>query len=37
MIKCNINDVGGKVIKDNDPHVLKDNAFGNNLIQVAQC
>ena len=32
MIKCNINDVGGKVIKDNDQYILKDNAFGNNLV-----
>jgi len=32
MQKVKIKDVGGKVIKDNAQYVLKDNAFGDNLI-----
>ncbi len=32
MIKVNIKDIGGKVIKDTDVYELKDNAFGNNLV-----
>ena len=32
MIKVDIKDIGGKVIKDTDVYLLKDNAFGNNLI-----
>ena len=32
MEKVNIKDIGGKVIKDNATYLLKDNAFGNNLI-----
>jgi|TARA_Y100000389_G_scaffold177282_1_gene189399 mannose-6-phosphate isomerase-like protein (cupin superfamily) len=30
--KVKIEDIGGKVIKDNDQYVLRDNAFGDNLI-----
>ena len=32
MIKVDIKDIGGKVIKDTDVYLLKDNAFGNNLV-----
>ena len=32
MKKVTIKDVGGDVIKDNDTYLLKDNAFGNNLV-----
>ena len=32
MIKVSMKDVGGKTIKDNAQYVLKDNAFGNNLV-----
>jgi|TARA_A100001011_G_scaffold63968_1_gene64485 mannose-6-phosphate isomerase-like protein (cupin superfamily) len=32
MIKVSMKDVGGETIKDNAQYVLKDNAFGNNLI-----
>jgi len=32
MQKVKMEDIGGKVIKDNDQYVLKDNAFGDNLI-----
>jgi len=32
MIKVNIIDVGGEVIKDNEQYLLKDNKFGKNLI-----
>ena len=32
MDRVNIRDVGGKTIKDNAQYVLKDNAFGKNLV-----
>ena len=32
MQKVKMEDIGGKVIKDNAQYVLKDNAFGDNLI-----
>ena len=32
MKRITMNDVCGKVIKANDTYVLKDNAFGNNLV-----
>tara|TARA_B100000674_G_C37775824_1_gene884782 strand:- start:175 stop:507 length:333 start_codon:yes stop_codon:yes gene_type:complete len=32
MIKVNIDDIGGEVLKDNAQYLLKDNAFGNNLV-----
>ena len=32
MLKVDIKDIGGEVIKDNATYLLKDNAFGNNLI-----
>ena len=32
MLKVDIKDIGGKVIKDNATYLLKDNAFGNNLV-----
>ena len=32
MKKVTIKDVGGDVIKDNATYLLKDNAFGNNLV-----
>mgnify|MGYP002006691223 FL=1 len=32
MMKVDIKDIGGKVIKDTDVYLLKDNAFGNNLV-----
>ena len=32
MKKVTIKDVGGEVIKDNATYLLKDNAFGNNLV-----
>lgn len=32
MKKVTIKDIGGDVVKDNAQYLLKDNAFGNNLI-----
>ena len=32
MKQVTMNDVGGKVIKDTAQYLLKDNAFGNNLV-----
>ena len=32
MFKVDIKDIGGKVIKDTDVYLLKDNAFGKNLV-----
>jgi len=32
MKQVTIKDIGGEVIKDNDTYLLKDNAFGNNLV-----
>mgnify|MGYP001418175736 CR=1 FL=1 len=32
MKKVTIKDIGGKIIKDNATYLLKDNAFGNNLV-----
>ena len=32
MKKVTIKDIGGEVVKDNSQYLLKDNAFGNNLI-----
>ena len=32
MQKVKMEDIGGNIIKDNSQYVLKDNAFGNNLI-----
>ena len=32
MKKVTIKDVGGDIIKDNSTYLLKDNAFGNNLV-----
>ena len=32
MDRVNIRNVGGKTIKDNAQYVLKDNAFGKNLV-----
>ena len=32
MKKVTIKDIGGEVVKDHAQYVLKDNAFGNNLI-----
>ncbi len=32
MQRVKMEDIGGKVIKDNVQYLLKDNAFGNNLI-----
>ena len=32
MLKVDIKDIGGKVIKDNATYLLKDNAFCNNLV-----
>jgi|TARA_B100000073_G_scaffold302352_1_gene269780 mannose-6-phosphate isomerase-like protein (cupin superfamily) len=32
MKKVTIKDIGGELIKDNAQYVLKDNAFGKNLI-----
>ena len=32
MIKVKLDDIGGEVIKDNAQYLLKDNAFGKNLI-----
>ena len=32
MIKVNIDDIGGEVLKDDAQYLLKDNAFGNNLV-----
>ena len=32
MIKFNIDDIGGEVLKDDAQYLLKDNAFGNNLV-----
>ena len=32
MKRVTIKDIGGEVIKDNAQYLLKDNAFGNNLI-----
>jgi mannose-6-phosphate isomerase-like protein (cupin superfamily) len=32
MLKVDRKDIGGKVIKDNATYLLKDNAFGNNLV-----
>ena len=32
MKKVTIKDIGGEVVKDNAQYLLKDNAFGNNLI-----
>ena len=32
MIKVKIDDIGGEVVKDNSQYLLKDNAFGKNLI-----
>tara|TARA_B100001057_G_scaffold395611_1_gene405178 strand:+ start:2992 stop:3324 length:333 start_codon:yes stop_codon:yes gene_type:complete len=31
VIKVNVKDVGGEVIKDTDVYLLQDNPFGNNL------
>ena len=32
MKKVTIKDIGGKIIKDNATYLLKDNAYGNNLV-----
>ncbi len=32
MLKVDVKDIGGTVIKDTDVYTLKDNAFGNNLV-----
>ena len=32
MKKVTIKDIGGEALKDNAQYLLKDNAFGNNLI-----
>jgi len=32
MNKVTMKDIGGKVIKDTDVYLLKDNAFGNKLV-----
>jgi hypothetical protein len=32
MKQVSIKDIGGEVIKDNSQYLLKDNAFGKNLI-----
>ena len=32
MIKYNVHDVGGEVVKDNDVYLLKDNRTLNNLV-----
>ena len=32
MQRVKLKDIGGDVIKDNSTYLLKDNAFGNNLI-----
>ena len=32
MDKVTLKDIGGELIKDNEQYVLKDNAFGKNLI-----
>ena len=32
MKKVTTKDIGGKIIKDNSTYLLKDNAFGNNLV-----
>ena len=32
MKKVTIKDIGGDIIKDNSTYLLKDNAFGNNLV-----
>ncbi len=32
MIKVDIDDIGGEVIKDNDVYLLKDNSFGKKLV-----
>ena len=32
MKQVTIKDIGGDIIKDNAPYLLKDNAFGNNLV-----
>ena len=32
MQKVDMRDIGGEVIKDNETYLLKDNAFGKNLI-----
>ena len=32
MKQVTMNDIGGKVIKDTAQYLLKDNAFGNNLV-----
>ena len=31
-IKVNIDDIGGKVAKEDERYVVKDNSFGNKLI-----
>ena len=31
-MKLTINDIGGKVVKDNDTYVVKDNTHLNNLV-----
>ena len=31
MMRVNIKDIGGEVVKDNDVYALQDNKFGNNL------
>lgn len=32
MIKFNVNDIGGEVVKDNETYLLKDNKTLNNLV-----
>lgn len=32
LVKLNINDVGGEVVKDNETYLLKDNKLLNNLV-----
>ena len=31
-MKVNINDIGGKVIRDNDTYIVEDNVFLSNLV-----
>lgn len=31
-MRLNINDIGGKVVKDDDRYVVRDNTFLNNLV-----
>ena len=33
-MKLNILDIGGKVVKDDDKYVVKDNSTLNNLVEV---